>query len=808
MLRNYFVIALRNLIKNPLNSFIKISGLSVGVAGCLIIFLLARYEMGFDHFHKDGDRIYRIYSEFSGVFSAKNPGVSNAVPDAVRSEFTGVEMVAHFQLYSGKVELNEKGEKKHIPRQEDLVIAEPEYFKVFSFYEWVAGSPESLKQPFQVVLTQDKAIQYFGTAQPDKVLGQQITYNDSLDVTVAGIIKSVTEQTDLFFKDFISYSTIEKSWLKESFSTNWTDTNSNSQCFIKLSPGTDVNKISDQLPLLDKKYSAENEDASWKANYHIQSLGNLHYNTELGTFDGGSSAANLNTLRTLTIVAVLLLIIAAINFINLETAQSIRRAKEVGLRKVMGGTRANLIKHFLLESTVLTTISVALAVPLASAAFLFFNEFFPKNIVLKWTDPFTILFFLSIILVVSLLSGVYPAFVLSSYQPAEAFKSVSRSSQSGWLRKILTVFQFSFSQILIVGTLVVGFQISFMVNKDLGFARDAIITFQTPWWEDSKKVDLLQNELEKVTGIAMISRNDSPPARSGYSTSTFRYMKDSVEIPVNVHMRHGDTTYLSLYNLKIIAGQKLKAIDKSNEILVNRAFCTKLGIKDPNLLVGETVSVGKDRSYTIVGIMEDFHLQSLHHTIEPLFYQYRATGNGFSVKLAGNGKENQNVEQTLEQLSLAYKKIYPDETLDYSFVDDTINKFYESEKRIAKLSSIATGLTIFISCLGLLGLASFTATQRTKEIGIRKVLGATVNHIVYLLSKEFLILVLVAFVIAAPISWYASDFWLKDFAYRIPLGWSVFALAGGISVLIAFFTVSFKALKAALTNPVDSLRYE
>ncbi len=794
MLRNYFLIAFRNLVKSPLNSFIKISGLSVGVAGCLIIFLLARYELGFDHFHKDGDRIYRIYSEFSGVFSAKNSGVSNAVPPALREEFTGIETVAHFHLYGGKVELDTKGEKEHLPRQEDLIIAEPEYFTVFNFYEWVAGSPESLKQPFRVVLTEDKAIHYFGTAQPDKVIGQQIIYSDSLEVTVAGIVKTVTQQTDLFFKDFISYSTIEKSWLKENYSPEWTNTDSNSQCFIKLSQGTDVERIKTQLSILDKKYSEENKDTSWKANYHLQPLSELHYNIELGTFDSGTSAADLNTLRTLMIVAFLLLAIAAINFINLETAQSVKRAKEVGLRKVMGGTRSSLITHFLLESSVLTTLSVLLAIPLASTTFKFFNEFFPKNIILNWIDPFTIAFFLIIILVVSLLSGVYPALVLSSYQPVEAFKSTNRDSRSGLLRKILTVFQFSFSQVLMVGTLVVGLQISFMINKNPGFVRDAIITFSTPWWEDSKKVNLLHNELDKVAGISMISRNDSPPARSGYSTSTFTYKKDSVDIPLNVHIRHGDTTYLSLYDLKIIAGQRIKPIEDSNEILVNRAFCTKLGITDPSLLVGETVSAGKDRQYTIAGVMEDFHFQSLHHVIEPLYYRYTNRGTGFSIRLAGN-EVNQNMEQTLLQLSTAYKKIYPDEILEYHFVDDTINKFYASEKRMAKLSGIATGLTIFISCLGLLGLASYTAAQRTKEIGIRKVLGATVNHIIYLLSKEFLILVALAFAIAAPVGWYASDLWLRDFAYRIPLGWSVFALAGSSSFLIAFLTVSFKALK-------------
>jgi ABC-type antimicrobial peptide transport system permease subunit len=814
MLRNYFLIAIRNIIKSPLISAIKIAGLAVGIAGCLVIFLMANFEFSFDKFQPDRERIYRVYSQFSGVFEGFNRGVCIPVGSAIKEEFSGVEAVAAFQTYTAKVFTEEKGATKKFDKQEDIAIVPSDYFRVFSFYRWKAGTASALDEPFQVVLTEAKASKYFGTSNPDQVLGQKLIYNDSLNLTVGGIVADIEDNTDLYFTDFVSYPTIEKSWLKEDFKPDdWGSTNSSSQCFIKLLKGTELKKVDDQMPLLASKYKEKNPDADWRADYHLQALPDLHFNTDLGLFDNGrSDAADLGTLKTLMIVAVLMLLIAVINFVNLETAQAVRRAKEVGLRKVMGGTRGSLIQFFLLESSVLSTVAVLLALPMAGLALQLFSEFLPEGIQLQLADPLTLTFLFSTIALVSVLSGIYPAFVLSGYQPAQALKNQvfnSRLSRSAQLRKLLTIFQFSVSQVLIVGTLLVGWQIKFMLDKELGFRKDAIITFGTPWWERKEKAATLKTELERIPQVEVISRHQAPVAVRGYSTNSFTFEEGGVKTPINVHQRKGDTSYLRLYELRLLVGRNVQPSESAKEMVVNEAFCRQLGFDDPREMVGKQIKSGNDEVYTIVGVLADFHFRSLHHAIEPLYFAYDADPSGFSVKLAtgGDGKV-QGMESTLEEIKKVIRKAYPDYEFTISFVDETIGKFYERETKTSKLVNTATALTIFISCLGLLGLASFTATQRTKEIGIRKVLGATVNNIVGLLSLQFLKWVAIAFVLAVPIAWYAGDWWLKDYAYRLPLSGWLFATAGIISLLIAFLTVGFQALKAAMTNPVESLRYE
>lgn len=811
MLRSNLTIAFRQLIKQPLFSFIKIVGLTVGVTGCLVIFVMARFELSFDKFQTEGDRIFRIYSEFSGVFKGFNSGVPEALPGVVNSEFTGVEAVTHFHTLSDKVQVTQGTEVKKFDDEKDIVLAGPEFFKVFTFHEWVAGKPENLNEPFTVVLTEEKAKKYFGVMNPTDAMGRPITYKDSLNLTVVGILKDVKENTDIHFTDFISNATWQKSWLKNDFNdiTDWGSTNSSTQCFVKVAKGTSLDKIEGQMPLLVKRYeeSQKERDKDWIVSYKLQPLSALHYNKDFGTFDNGRPTANLGTIRMLAFSAFLLLVIAAINFINLETAQAVRRSKEVGLRKTMGGTYGSLIRSFLFESSLLATFSVLLAIPLAQVSIIFFEEFLPKGVNLNLADPATIAFLGGTIITVAILSGLYPAFVLSSYQPAEALKNqfaIGRNSGSALLRRVLTVFQFSFSQALIIGTVIVSWQIKYMVEKDMGFDREAIITIGTPWWLSDNRPSTLQNELVLIPEIQKMSRNDSPPARSGYSTSTLTLLEKDTERPLNVHQRSGDTTYLSLYNIKLVAGRMVQANDSAREYLVNEAYCRELGYQ-PADMVGQFIKEDKNKHFTIVGVMKDFHLQSLQNKIEPLSFKYRKSANGFALKLGGNPA---NFETAIGKIKEAWGKIYPDVPFDYSFVDDRIRKFYAAEQKTAKLTNTATGLTIFISCLGLLGLAAFTATQRTKEIGIRKVLGASVTGIVGLLSKEFMALVIIAFLVAAPLAWYGGNEWLSKYAFRIEIGWEIFALAGGVSVILAFLTVGFQTLMAALANPVDSLKYE
>lgn len=812
MIKSYFIIAIRNLANNPLHSVIKLSGLAVGVAGCLVILLISQYELSFDRFQPDKDRIYRIYSQFSGIWEGHNRGIPMALPGKVVSDFTGLESSAFFQTYSTKVVITDStGAKRRLDNQRSLVLAGPEYFDVFNFYQWIAGSPSELKKPFCVVLTESKALNYFGTALPQKIIGKQIVYSDSLEVTLVGLVKDVDERTDFEFTDFISFSTIESSWLKNNYNKadDWGSTNSSSQYFIKLAKGTELQKIEGQLPILVEAKEAVERNADTKTEFLLQPLSNLHFNTKLGTFDQGRSSANFNTLSTLSLVALLLLLIAAINFINLETAQAVRRAKEVGLRKVMGGTRSSLIRHFLGESVLITTSAVLLSLPLCYLSFLIFEEFLPKGLTFRLGDPFLWAMISTIVLVVAALAGVYPALVLSSYQPAAALKNMvvsGRLSRSAGLRKILTVFQFSFSQVLIISTLIVSVQIRFMLETDLGFSKDAILSISTPWWDKPAKVEGVYNELASIPEVVAISRNSRLPASSGYSTTTVKFNNGKEELGYSSHIKSGDTSYLRVFKIRLLAGRNVQPRDNVFEMLINETFCNKMGF-EPRDAVGQMVKTNS-KDYTIVGVINDFHFQSLHHVIEPMHFTYQAEGRTIAVQLSTLSGELNAISATLAKINEIVKKHYPDETIEAQFFDKTIEQFYQTEKRIAKLANTATGLAIFISCLGLFGLASYTAVQRTKEIGIRKALGATVNSIVTLLSREFLVLVSLAFFAAVPIAWYTAERWLSDFAFRIDMNPWIFVASGVLSVVVAFLTVGFQALKAAMADPVESLRYE
>ena len=812
MLKSNLLIAFRQLIKQPLFSFIKIAGLTVGVTGCLVIFLMARQELAFEKFQTDGNRIYRIYAEFSGVYKGSNRGVPEALPGTVSTEFTGLDAVTHLHTLDANVRIEQNGSEKKFDDEKNVILAGPEFFQVFTFHHWLAGTPKNLNEPYTVALTEAQAKKYFGLTDALQAIGKSITYKDSLPVTVVGILSDVNEITDVHFTDFISNATWQKSWLKDDFSviTDWGSISSSTQCFIKLSEGTPLEKIQSQMALLEKKSkeAEKDPDPNWITQYKLQPLSNLHYNTDLGTFDNGRDPANLDTIRMLALAAFLLLFIAAINFINLETAQAVKRSKEVGLRKTMGGTQGGLVKNFLLESGITTSISVVLALPLAQLAIIFFEEFLPKGVSLSLADPLTLAFLLTIILVVTLLSGLYPSFILASFSPAEALKNhlaKGRNVGSARLRKVLTVFQFSFSQALIVCALIVSWQIKFMIEKDMGFDQEAIVSVFTPWWASDNRPEGLYNELTQLSEVKRITRNDSPPARNGWTTSTLTLLDKDGEKPLTVHQRGGDTSYLALYKIPLLAGRMVQPSDSAREYLVNEAYCRELGYQPVDLIGQSIKGDGGKKNFTIVGVMKDFHFQSLQKKIEPLSYRYRSNARTLGIKLSTSGS---SLTQSVEKIKLAWAKIYPDAPFEYAFLNDTVKKFYEQEKKTAKLATTATILTIFISCLGLLGLAAYTATQRTKEIGVRKVLGASVTGIVGLLTREFIMLVIIAFLIASPLAWYVGAQWLNDYAYRINIGWEIFALAGCLSIAVAFLTIAFQTLTAALANPVESLRYE
>ena len=811
MILKDLTLAFRNLRRNKLLALINVIGLSVGISACLIIFLIASFELSFDQFQPERERIFRVYTRFSGGFSGINRGVCTGIPVAIRNHFTGLESVTNFHTFSAGVKVpGEKGTLNNFDRHNKIIIADPEYFEVFNYYKWLAGGPQqSLREPFGVVITESRARIYFGDVPAESVIGKQIHYEDSLILTVSGVLEDIRKRTDFDFTDFISSSTIEKSWLKQNISPdNWNGTNSSSQLFIKLAPGTTQEKIESQIPRLTDIYQSYNKDAEWVMTPKLQPLAEIHFDPEIGIFDSSRSVVQKSTIEILVLIAGLLLVIASINFINLETAQGSRRAKEVGVRKVLGSTRRKLITRFLAESFILCTSAIILSVILAALAMRYFAPYMPEGLLFDISDPVLAIFLLSCLVGVTLLAGLYPAFILSSYQPAVALKNLAtgRGSQSraAFIRKGLTIFQFSFAQVLIIGTIAVGLQIRYMLDKDLGFTASSVLYLPTPWHEKAEKRRALRNELEQIPEIELLSMHGAPPLSGGWSSTVMEFDNGKEVVNHNVYVKHGDTSYIKLYDIPLLAGRNLLAVDTIHEYLINENYMRLLGFTQPHDVLGKTVN----EKYTVVGVVKDFHTQSLHSEITPTVIEYQSDGAAFGLKILTPENKVADMEPAIRKIGAAWKKIYPDEKFEYFFLDETVKNFYETEQRIGSLTRVATAIAILISCLGLFGLSSFTVVQRTKEIGIRKALGATVNNIMLLLSSEFLKLVLVAFILSAPIAYYFMDKWLNRFAYRMDISAWIFIAAGLVSVIIAFATISFWTINAAKSDPVKSLRYE
>jgi putative ABC transport system permease protein len=452
--------------------------------------------------------------------------------------------------------------------------------------------------------------------------------------------------------------------------------------------------------------------------------------------------------------------------------------------------------------------SLLLALPFTEAGLLFFSEFIPAGVTFSIIEVLP--FLVGILIVVGILAGAYPAFVLSSFLPALALKNSafanSSQSRSAYLRKALIVFQFTFAQILIIGTLVVGWQIRYILNKDLGFSKEAVIYFDTPWWEKSEKIELLKNEIGTLSDVKDFSMSDAPPSANGWSSSTLEHKNKTGVSKVNTFRKNGDPAYINFYNINLVAGRNLLESDTVKELLINETLLKNLGFDSPEQAIGEVVSFN-NAQLPIVGVVKDFHIQSMHNSIEPVVLGCENKHfNCFNLRF--HTAAGEDLKTSISKIEAAWKKIYPDAPFTYSFLDDTVKNFYQTEQRISKLINTATLFAIFISCLGLFGLASYSTTQRTKEIGIRKVLGASVQQITLLLSREFLVFVFIAFILAVPVAVWGSNLWLKGYAYHIELSVWMFVAAAVAALAVAFITISIKTIRAAQSNPVDSLRHE
>lgn len=821
MIKNYFKIALRSFKQHKLFTFINIIGLSIGISAALVIYLIVNYDFTFDKFHKDGDRIYRVVTNFT--FSGEqgyNGGVTGPLPEAVKNEVTGLEETApFFNLYEIATTIpNGSKAPAKFKKEENIVLADKRYFKLFQ-YKWLAGSANtSLNEPYQLVLSSDQAKIYFPLLTYGQMLGKQVIFEDTIKATVTGIVQKFEKNTDFKFQDFLSYSTINSARaLKDQVQpTDWGSTTSSSQFFVKLLPNTSIVNVEKQINTLFRKHHpAGPEDRGNTQNFHLQKLSELHFNENYGNFDG-SHVASKTTLYGLLIIAAFLLLLGCINFVNLTTAQASQRAKEIGIRKTMGSTRFQLIGQFLSETFMITLLAVVISVVLVPVILKLFSDFIAKDIKLDFiSQPGLIVFIILLTIIVSIVSGFYPALVLSNYKPVLVLKNQAytgtNKTRKAWLRKSLTVTQFIIAQFFIMATILVSKQIYYALHKDLGFKKDAILYITTPWKNNSnndKRVFL--NQLKAMPQVELISQGGEPPSSGSTNSTEVTYKDGKKEIKTDVELKFGDENYLSVYKIKLLAGRDLRVGDTTQQLVINTTYAKVLGFKDVRQAVGKYIDWNKKKS-EIIGVVADFYQKSLHAPIKPLaviFPNSQYNNNTFHIALKSQTTGGHEWKQAIFGMERSWKAIYPNNDFEYQFFDESIAKFYETEQHTSKLLTWATGLSILISCLGLLGLAMFTTNLRTKEIGVRKVLGATVSQIVTLLSTELVVLVLLSFLIVTPLAWWAMNKWMQNFADKTTISWWIFALSGVGMLLTAFLTLSFQTIKAAIANPVKSLRSE
>ena len=798
MLTNYIIIAWRTLWKNKAFTAINIAGLTIGISISLVIYLIVSYHL---NFNKPGeDRIYRVVSDF--VFSGEeyhNSGVSVPLASALRKDLSGIDEVAPFYVWNNNIKVSVPGDSATFKKQKNIIFADAHYFNLFN-HQWLAGNPQTaLQQPYQTVLTASSAKLYFPKLTLAEIPGRELYFNDSIRTTITGIVKDFKENTDFTFKVFISHITLATTSLKPEEWDQWSSTNSASQLFVKVSGSNTITHIEKEINKLYNRYYTPEADDNSKTSYSLQPLSDIHFNSNYGAF--GTPLASKQMLWGLLTIAAFLLLLGCINFINLMTAQASQRIKEIGIRKAVGSSKTQLIRQFLTETFLLTSIATLLSVLLTPAILTAFSGFIPEGLHFNLiTAPGVITFLIILTMLVTLLSGFYPALILSAYNPIYALKNQTGKTRSIYLRKTLTISQFVIAQVFVIATIIVSKQINYSLNKDLGFKKNAIVYFNTP---DNNKRQLLVEKLKNIPEIDMVSLSSAPPSSMNTWSGTIKYKETATDVQIKI----ADSNYLKLYQLHLLAGENIRNTDTVSGVIINERYMHVLGLSSPQQAIGKYIDWDNERIVPITGVIANFHQGSLREPVKPLLItSWSDKAPTVNISLHALNKMGTSWEAAIRKMGEAWKEVYPQEDFAYNFFDEELARLYKNERQISQLLLWATGLAIFISCLGLLGLVIYTIGQRTKEIGIRKVLGATVMQIVTLISKDFILLIILASVIATPLAWIGMHKWLEQFAYHTDINYWVFILSGGIMMMIALLTLGLQTIRAAMLNPVKSLK--
>ncbi|MFD1143269.1 ABC transporter permease [Larkinella insperata] len=784
MIRNYFTIAYRNLLQQKSYAFINVLGLALGLAACIVIFLVVRNELTYDRYHRKADRTYRVTVHGLDY----NPSVSFAVAPAFRNDFPEAEQVSQY-LYRGEGQV-QVGRERYI--EEGYAWADGQFPQIFDF-EWLAGHPQTaLQEPNTIVLTERIARKYFGDQE---ALGKVIRLDNQWNMRVTGVIKELPSNTHLTFNFLVSWETIRK----EASTTNFWSINGG-YTYVVLPEKVRPERITARFPAFLEKNWADQVKQD-KGVLMLQPLREIHFDKRYLTQI--TMPRSKESIYGLAGVAVIIILTACINFVNLATAQAVRRSKEVGIRKTLGAYRRQLVGQVLGETTFLAGLAMVLALGAVWAFLPLSKPLLNIRIdAAQLTQPLVLVAIAGILLITILLAGLYPAFVQAGFQPTKALKARATNLTVGGLalRKGLVIMQFSITQVMIIGTLVVASQMDFFLNQDLGFDKEAIVSFPT-----GEKADVLRQKLQENPGVLQVSFASAGPAFN-INFAPFSAPERGMTENDVTELKMVDENYIPMYDLEVLAGEpvvKMAEKDTVRNVVVNQTLIRRLGFQKESDAIGQSVRVA-GQPVIIRGVVRDFQSESKHKKIRAcvLTYEPKALWQA-SVKLRPSA-----VRKTLATIEHDWSALNPESIFTYEFTDEHIARLYTQEEKVYNAFRLFAGIAIVIGSLGLFGLVSLMAVQRTKEVGIRKVLGASVSSIVVLFSREFVWLLLIAFGIAAPLAWYTMNVWLREYAYHIQIGPAIFLVAILVTFAIAALTVSYQSIKAALVNPVKSLRSE
>lgn len=814
MFRNYLITAFRNLLRNKVNTFINVAGLAISMGCCIVIYVFMKHENTFDNFHSKADRIYRVVADYQGTEVGHMGYVNFALAKAMRNDFPNLETVTQVLNNKAVVQVPTSSGARRLFEENEMTYADAYFLKTFDFPLLAGSADQLLSNPDEVVLTKQLADKFFGSAYQsryDQLIGKILTVNQN-NYRISAILRDIPRNTNVAFRMLLPFKAFEKQ--NPRLVENWKDTYSESYTFVTLPEGQLPQPVEAALVPFKKKY--HDQETAQKQTYHLQALADVHTDE---TYGGTLYATPGILIMAFVTMGIIVLLTACINFINLSTAQSLRRAKEIGIRKVLGGVHWQLIAQFMSETLILVLIASVFAVLLAQEFIDAFNQYlsFIMDLGLHLDDT-VVYFLIGLAILITVLAGYYPARVMAGFKPIQALKQSITGKNAGFsgrfsLRKVLVVTQFTVSQLLIIGTIVVAMQMRYFRSRDLGYTKKGILTVVIPDG-NPQKLALFRNQLMSQAKVENVTFSSGPPTSASNSYADFRRKSAGDAEKFTMEQKFVDAQYLPTYNIKLLAGRNLQESDKIQlkdslnryNVLLNQKAIRSLGYADPTEALGQTIIVNQRDEATIVGIVDNFFNVSLQKEIQPCLLFY---GTNW-VAMASIRMNDQRAGNTLVAIQKAWEGLYPDQVYKAMGLDDYFKyrAFYILEDVMYQAFKVFAALSIFIGCLGLYGLVLFLALQRQKEIGIRKVLGASITGIVLLFSKEFVGLVLIAFALAAPLGYLAMKSWLETFVNRIDLHAGYFALAFLLSLLIAMITVSFQALKAAIANPVKSLRTE